>query len=1497
MLRIEDFIVQGSEGSGNFGRPIPVEDGEAVAKLLSMLGKNPRSGELDQTSTLGPLPQVQSQESVLADDAFPPGDSTTAGFSTQAPTKVPNGTTAGRHKDATASNQALLALLNRTKDLQASTRSPGPARISESPYVQKPCDNQVNGCPDSVSPSSSTSGQHSTMPSTSTNPPIELRAGSQQTFGHLQGNVLLSQVISESDISRGQQAGRAMDGSINDGILLQDISLARGVENSTGVREDSDKSSGYNGTILKPHQITDTISRPAQDADNPWEGLSRIPRKYVQIPKDQRAILEHDNAWYTQAPGDRQPRIRLPYKVFKDVQAFHDGLGNRVSNGETDSDGDSDNESPRDDYSGSYSEHSEKQKKRPVKDSHGMEKAVRRPVVSKNLPSSGVVPSSRGKAMTHIPSSESVLSDQGDSSVEGSLDLVEIGSEREISVENTKGSYIQVDKILPNGKILLDTRVDIPSASLDHEDGSSADETISWSLSPNGVEAYSSPVHSLHEGLQGSANKDPTNGPNSFQSQLSPIQASPIELIDAESPSTEEDDGDSEVELFSVLQNRTEHHPAAATGRMIQASKTGLKSSSGIFSSSPVEMEVSVPYALGNQTQSPDDVVMTDMFDGAQLMPSTREQPHSSFDIKRTPHVSSGSRSPRKSSYNAKSDESRKLRQQRANISSDPIIPGTFRSEASNTSTHQGERLSATCEAGLKSNILEADQAISATPDHPTRLHSHALVPLHEGKFLAQRQKHAESETPMQKSHDVRSGKDTSLSMDNTSKAPVGRPQSWNTNDIEIPTLPTVHEPSQLSIPGSQVSPSEPLPSSPHAPIGGETILSTIATTIKRRVSGMRDMIEPSPKRRRTLQAVIFDSAPEKDSVIDPTEMAKANRRKFLQELSLSSPIQSPQKPREDTTVRFHMASDAVAEMLFENTPTRDSIRAWSDDISPTSQLHGENDTTSVHLEKNYVEMAQDDLIDYSGHDADIYNKEGPHEGRDDNGDTQDENTCSHRGNIPKNPERDSAENFEHVQGKDSTTVTKVQSDDEHPSQTETVFDIFNKTYPSYGKSLRAFIRACICLDWLHSIKKAPHPSLWDDFIRAFSAEYLSHIKDCEVSKQRPMSAPEFYNIHVPEPVFMERIMTLARLQEAFLLDPVETAKGRAKTHRKKHQSGQESISIASSQITTTSKTLAERQDTPTAFLEISSSIQQQPSPAANMSYGPPARAGNVQIASSPVLGVVSAQDSAAAVKKPFFETPSQLVTQTHRNNLPRLGAPIPVKLSRNYAIVEDPPEHIGSPDIEIVQAKVVKQSPRHLPWSSSPQEKLEPGDLIEVNGTVPRRSGARSRDQSSRQPPLIGSLKHQQGSPILGSVTSNSNATENQTPQSKNSPALSSNLGFRQDPIFKTPHLPASKSLGRRTTSMSRPVENGLDDWRTSHRDEAPHSQWSVKAPNPTIPTITATFKDFSKAFVPRQKRRSSVFSRVSTPSSDESPSWIVASNTLESKMPVEPDTQVWRF
>lgn len=57
-------------------------------------------------------------------------------------------------------------------------------------------------------------------------------------------------------------------------------------------------------------------------APNPFEGLKRIPRRWVRVLEDQKAMLERNDSWFDARNHDRSSHASLPAKVQDDLSAF-----------------------------------------------------------------------------------------------------------------------------------------------------------------------------------------------------------------------------------------------------------------------------------------------------------------------------------------------------------------------------------------------------------------------------------------------------------------------------------------------------------------------------------------------------------------------------------------------------------------------------------------------------------------------------------------------------------------------------------------------------------------------------------------------------------------------------------------------------------------------------------------------------------------------------------------------------------------------------------------------------------------------------------------------------------------------------------------------------------------------------------------------------------------------------------------------------------------------
>ena len=65
------------------------------------------------------------------------------------------------------------------------------------------------------------------------------------------------------------------------------------------------------------HDFVDHLQR-----DDAFLGLKRVPRWYVRIPEDQRAILERSDCWYGSRAGDQSYYANIPATVMQDLTEF-----------------------------------------------------------------------------------------------------------------------------------------------------------------------------------------------------------------------------------------------------------------------------------------------------------------------------------------------------------------------------------------------------------------------------------------------------------------------------------------------------------------------------------------------------------------------------------------------------------------------------------------------------------------------------------------------------------------------------------------------------------------------------------------------------------------------------------------------------------------------------------------------------------------------------------------------------------------------------------------------------------------------------------------------------------------------------------------------------------------------------------------------------------------------------------------------------------------------
>ncbi|KAI9743601.1 MAG: hypothetical protein M1818_002917 [Claussenomyces sp. TS43310] len=120
-------------------------------------------------------------------------------------------------------------------------------------------------------------------------------------------------------------------------------------------------------------------------------------------------------------------------------------------------------------------------------------------------------------------------------------------------------------------------------------------------------------------------------------------------------------------------------------------------------------------------------------------------------------------------------------------------------------------------------------------------------------------------------------------------------------------------------------------------------------------------------------------------------------------------------------------------------------------------------------------------------------------------------------------------------------SLVETASEQEEPI-TKNVWESYRLAYPLYGESLTSFVKSCVYITWLVQIKNAPHPYLWDDFVRAFSTEYPMYVRRSRDLNQRPVPGVQYYNTYVSSPIFKKGVITPSTLSEALALNSERTA-------------------------------------------------------------------------------------------------------------------------------------------------------------------------------------------------------------------------------------------------------------------------------------------------------------------------------------------------------------------
>ncbi|CAG9988442.1 unnamed protein product [Clonostachys byssicola] len=124
-------------------------------------------------------------------------------------------------------------------------------------------------------------------------------------------------------------------------------------------------------------------------------------------------------------------------------------------------------------------------------------------------------------------------------------------------------------------------------------------------------------------------------------------------------------------------------------------------------------------------------------------------------------------------------------------------------------------------------------------------------------------------------------------------------------------------------------------------------------------------------------------------------------------------------------------------------------------------------------------------------------------------------------------------------------------------------FELFTQTYPAYEKDYRgtlwSFIRACVCLDYLMKANSL-REYLWDDFIRAFSADYVEYVENTN----DPLPALDWFNTLTGAPVFTQLLVKRDTIHDILNTYPDELQMAKSYTNEEGKSKGRDSRSRGS---------------------------------------------------------------------------------------------------------------------------------------------------------------------------------------------------------------------------------------------------------------------------------------------------------------------------------------------
>ncbi|KAH7327383.1 hypothetical protein BKA65DRAFT_539993 [Rhexocercosporidium sp. MPI-PUGE-AT-0058] len=284
-LRVLDFKFSGSEGSLVMGRPVDIltlEDIESlVANLECLFAVPPNSTETQLSSTASQVSQDKSSQP-------------STGFATQV-----------NHRNERAISSPVTAQESRKNHDSLVAHLAGDAKDPKALIPKFPA---------SVAQKSALS------------PVAGIKVAAMNSKLDARANVQRSRFSTQSSGSGhgGNGLKFAANDMANQGHPISSSDEIEKENSQERARTQKSPSNQPEPRYFVQQQQTAAFFVDDFQRDDAFEGLNRVPRRFAQVPKDQKAMLEGNDCWYEPQSGNRPRYANIPPKVMEDLVRFRD---------------------------------------------------------------------------------------------------------------------------------------------------------------------------------------------------------------------------------------------------------------------------------------------------------------------------------------------------------------------------------------------------------------------------------------------------------------------------------------------------------------------------------------------------------------------------------------------------------------------------------------------------------------------------------------------------------------------------------------------------------------------------------------------------------------------------------------------------------------------------------------------------------------------------------------------------------------------------------------------------------------------------------------------------------------------------------------------------------------------------------------------------------------------------------------------------------------------